>query len=86
MRLSSYISQLKEVNLCELLGISQQEFDMLNRSPLYHYKDADGTITEFFIYVDPLNSSKILRKIKRLKNNFIVFKPKEIFELEKKEC
>jgi hypothetical protein len=79
-RLCDYEARLPDIDLSSLLGISKMEYEHLIHSPLYHYKNENGVITEFFMFISPLNCNKILRKLTTNQGTIVVFKPSEIFE------
>jgi hypothetical protein len=84
-RLCDYKAALSNIDLSSLLGISQLEYEHLIHSPLYHYKNEDGAVTEFFMYISPLNCDNLLHKIRKNNCNIAVFKPSDIFKLNRQQ-
>lgn len=84
-RLCDYKAALSNIDLSSLLGISRLEYEHLIHSPLYYYKNEEGIVTEFFMYISPLNCENILNKIRKNKYNIAVFKPSEIFKLNRQQ-
>lgn len=77
-KLSNYISSVNDLDIATLLGITGFEYMLLVHSPLYYYKNAEGVIVEFFIYINPVTNKKILKRIKNIQNNIVRFAPSEI--------
>jgi hypothetical protein len=84
-KLCDYQAKFSDIDLSPLLAISKPEYENLIHSPLYHYKNENGDITEFFMHISPFNNDRILNKIRKNQYNMVVFDPSEIFELTRQQ-
>jgi len=81
MKLLDYLSPFPDLDISSLLGISTNEFKSLIRQPLYQYKNEQGAITGFFIFIHPSNRPELLEKISMDENNFVQFSTDEVYQL-----
>jgi hypothetical protein len=84
-RLCDYEAAISNMDFSSLLGINKLEYENLIHSPLYYYKNEKGIVTEFFMYISPLNHDNILKKVRRNEYNIAVFDPSQVFELNRKQ-
>jgi hypothetical protein len=73
--------RLTDFAIARLLGLSIEDFHRLNHRPIEANTDADGKIVEFYIQISTNNSSTLLSKLRLDKNNFVRFKPDEVYKL-----
>jgi hypothetical protein len=71
--------RLTDYALAELLGLSLDEFHDLSHKPIDANTDAMGKIVEFYIHVSSNNSPHLLAKLRLDKNNFVRFRPDEVY-------
>lgn len=74
-----YRVRLTDNQIAKLLGISISEYTKLSHLPLQAFTDLEGNVTEFYIHVSTNNDPELLSKLNLDKNNFVRFKPEEIY-------
>lgn len=71
--------RLSDKAMAELLGLSYNEYLALSHRPIEALEDINGKVVEFYIHVSPNNEPHILNKLNIDRNNFVRFKPEEVY-------
>lgn len=71
--------RLSDKAMAELLGLSHSEYLALSHRPIEALEDMNGKVLEFYIHVSPNNEPHILNKLNIDRNNFVRFKPEEVY-------
>lgn len=77
-KLSDYISNISDIDISSLLGLSGEEYRRLIYRSIYEYKNQLGVTIEYFIHISPLNGTDLLRKINMDSNNIVSFTPNQL--------
>jgi hypothetical protein len=71
--------RLSDKAMAELLGLSHNEYLTLSHRPIEALEDINGNVLAFYIHISPNNKPHILNKLKIDRNNFVRFKPDEVY-------
>jgi hypothetical protein len=73
--------RLTDFAIARLLGLSINDFHALSHRPIEAETNASGKIVEFYIQVSSNNSPRLLSQLQLDKNNYVRFKPEEVYKL-----
>jgi len=83
-KLSDYISNISDIDISSLLGLTTDEYRRLICKSIYEYKDQLGMTVEYFLHISPLNGADLLRKLNMDANNIVSFTPKQLLALRRR--